>query len=237
MRRLATDGCEAAGGDAGILTSPSLFLAGAGGPPAFELKFRLDPATAAAVASDLAGVLAPDPHGDPARGGAYRTTTVYADTADFAVLLRAKGHRRRKYRARRYGDAGPVFLERKEKAGDRVRKTRSPDGPDADWFREETAARGLRPACRVTYDRLALTGVVAGEVVRVTFDRMLRGTRAADWTPEPVDAGPDALGGAVVCEFKFRDAMPGLLKGVVARRGLAPGGASKYRLVMGAGHV
>jgi hypothetical protein len=34
----------------------------------------------------------------------------------------------------------------------------------------------------------------------------------------------------VVCEFKFRTAMPALFRGLVADLGLVPAGVSKYRL-------
>ncbi|OWK47420.1 hypothetical protein FRUB_01119 [Fimbriiglobus ruber] len=70
----------------------------------------------------MAKILALDPYADPARGNAYQTTSVYTDTPQFDVFARAEGYARDKFRARRYGIAGPVFIERKIKKGEKVRK-------------------------------------------------------------------------------------------------------------------
>src|SRR5262245_3399496 len=118
---------RSAGGRLG-LESPSLFgpgVAEADGLPAYELKFLLSEEQARAVANHIAVRLEPDPHGDAALGGAYRTTSVYTDTPDFDVFHRTGVSAASKLRVRRYGTAGSVFLERKDKDGDRVRKCRS----------------------------------------------------------------------------------------------------------------
>lgn len=232
------------------LESPSLFAAGKGGPTAFEVKFLLAEDQARAVEDRLAGRLALDPFADPGLGNGYLTTSVYTDTPALDVFHRTPGFGARKYRVRRYGVAGPVFAERKTKRGDEVRKRRSPVGdgefdalgepnPRADWagewFRRQAVLRGLRPVCRVTYERVAYMGTAAdGGAVRVTFDRNVRGAVTGGWEPVPVDvpsAGP-LLPGRVVCEFKFRVAMPVLFKAVVADLGLAPAAVSKYRTFM-----
>jgi hypothetical protein len=232
---------------AALLESPSLFAAGADGPPAFELKFLLTEDQARAVESRAARRLALDPHADPALGNAYQTTSLYTDTPLFEVLSRTGTLGRRKYRVRRYGAAGPVFLERKTKSGDRVRKRRSAvltaelaalaaseSAPAwaGNWFHRQIVARQLRPVCRVTYERVAYMGAAEVGPVRLTFDRRIRGVLVNGWSVEPVGPAPALLDGRVICEFKFRFALPALFKGLIADLGLAPSAVSKYRLFM-----
>ena len=76
-----------------ILVSPGLYRDEAE-TPAFEVKFLLTKAEAQEVERRLRGRLAPDPHADPALGGAYRVTSVYFDTPNFDVYRRSPGYRR-----------------------------------------------------------------------------------------------------------------------------------------------
>lgn len=231
------------------LESPSLFRGTGGdgesaGPAAYEVKFLLDEGQAADVVALLGGRLDPDPHADPALGGAYRTTSLYTDTPDFAVFRRLGESARSKFRVRRYGAGGPVFLERKDKDGDRVHKCRASVGPHelpvlADpahppgwvggWFHCQLGLRRLHPVCRVTYERVAFLGRADGGTVRVTFDRKARGEATHGWDLTPVAAGPELLPGQVICEFKFRLAMPLMFKEIVGALGLNPTTVSKYR--------
>src|SRR5262249_23101153 len=83
---------SAGGRAAPALQSPSLFgpdTTELDGPPAYELKFLLHEEQAGEVVARVARRLAPDPYGDPALGGAYRTTSVYTDTPQFDVFHRA----------------------------------------------------------------------------------------------------------------------------------------------------
>jgi hypothetical protein len=228
------------------LESPSLFRPGTrdDGIPAYEVKFLLTEEQARGVENRLRDRLAPDPHADPALGGAYRTTSLYTDTPDFAVFRRAGDSARSKFRVRRYGAGGPAFLEQKDKDGDRVRKYRSsvghhelpklaaataPPGWPGSWFHHHLGLRRLRPVCRVTYDRVAFLGVAEGAAVRVTFDRNVRGEAADGWELEAVEGGPELLPGLIICEFKFRLAMPVLFKDIVGALALNPATVSKYR--------
>ena len=233
------------------LASPSLFDADAVGPAAFELKFLLTETQARAAEDRVQGRLALDPHADPALGGAYLTTSVYTDTPSFDVLRRIGEGARTKYRVRRYGPTGPVFVEQKAKTGDRVRKRRTPlpvgdSGPGADrdplsdtaWFFRAVVERRLRPVCRVAYERVAYTGATADGVIRLTFDRRVRGCTTTEWAVDPVGDETDLLAGLVVCEFKFRAALPVLFKDLISDLGLIPRPVSKYRLFMtAAGYV
>ena len=222
--------------------SPGLYR-DEGRTPAFEVKFLLSSAEAREVEQRLRGRLAPDPHADPALGGAYRVTSVYFDTPGFDVYRRADGFRRRKYRVRRYGADPTAFLERKTKREQRVRKRRTalglaelsrvlgdvPADWEGAWFARQLAKRGLRPVCRVSYDRIALVGTGPDGPVRVTFDRSARGAAAGEPHPHPVADGPALLGDEVITEFKFLAAMPAVFKDLVEGLRLAPQAVSKYR--------
>ena len=101
-----------------------------------------------------------------------------------------------------------------------------------DWFRDGVVAQGLRPVCRIAYDRVAYLGLAEGHTVRATFDRNVRGESADGWAIQPVGNTSVLLVGQVICEFKFRLAMPGLFKAIVAELGLTPSTVSKYRRFM-----
>lgn len=231
----------------GLIESPSLFRFEANGvqpPAAFEIKFLLIEEEARAVESRLHGRLTPDSHADPALGGAYRTTSLYTETPDFAVFRRIGEYGKSKFRVRRYGSGGPVFLERKDKDGDKVHKARvsvpaadlhdlstgraNPHWPGG-WFRDEITRRQLAPICRISYDRVAYLGTTETGAVRVTFDRQVRGEMASGWNVIPVGGKTELLPGQVICEFKYRAALPPLFKEIVAALGLQPTPCSKYR--------
>lgn len=227
------------------LQSPSLYDPTAtDAATAYEVKFLLTEEQARLVAGYVAGRLAPDPHADPALGGAYPTTSVYTDTPAFDVFRRTEGYDRDKFRVRRYGADGPVFVERKTKNGDKVRKHRARIDPTdlvgltrpaADgawaggWFHGELLERRLGPVCRVAYERVAFLGTADGGTVRLTLDRNIRGVPGGEWAVEAVGAVPPLLPDRVVCEFKFRTAMPALFRNLVADLALAPAPFSKYR--------
>ncbi|AWM39887.1 VTC domain protein [Gemmata obscuriglobus] len=227
------------------LESPSLFSPGATeeAATAYEVKFLLTEAEAAEVAARVHGRLALDPYADPAMGNAYLTTSVYTDTPNFDVFYRTDGYDRDKFRVRRYGAVGPVFVERKTKNGDKVRKHRARINPDdvselvaselngewaGEWFHSQLLQLQLKPVCRIAYERVAYLGTADGGTVRLTFDRNVRGVLLSEWKLEPVGAVAPLLD-RVVCEFKFRNTMPALFKGIVADLKLTPTPVSKYR--------
>lgn len=229
------------------LESPSLFRQEATDeaiPPAYEIKFLLSEEQARKLESRIRGLLALDPHADPALGGAYRITSLYTDTSAFDVFRRCGEFARTKFRVRRYGHTGPVFVERKDKSGDKVRKCRAsvamdelglladeavPTSWSGGWFHHELCERKLAPVCRITYERVAYLGAADGGTVRVTFDRNVRGERAGEWEVTPVAVRGELLPGQVICEFKYRAAMPLLFKELVETLGLNPSACSKYR--------
>jgi hypothetical protein len=224
--------------------SPSL-LPHSADDPAYEMKFLLGPDDAHCVEAWAARHLPLDAHADPALGNAYRTVSLYLDTPALDVFHRVKPFRRRKFRVRRYGGTAAVFLERKARKGDQVRKRRCVvpegdlallDGPGGEtawpgwWFKEEVLASGLRPVCLVGYERLAHAGLSAEGPVRLTIDRNVRCLPAAGWQVGEVAAGLLLLEGQAILELKFRGALPSLFKLLIEELRLTPAAASKYRL-------
>lgn len=232
--------------------SPSLVLGQR--QRAYELKFVLDDNRTAMVQQWADIRLAPDPHGDPALHGAYRTTTLYCDTPELDVFHRADSYRRRKFRVRRYGLMSGVYLERKTKAGDRVQKRRSlvashelellaqPMSLETwpgHWFHQQLHLQRLRPSCLITYLRTACVGSCPEGPLRLTLDRDLRGLLCDQWSLTPFHGGLPFLAGQVILELKFRGALPMPFKELLSILRLNPLMVSKYRLcreVWGAEH-
>lgn len=223
--------------------SPSLVDAASGQAQAdaYELKFLLPHDLAARAEAWARQRLTPDPHGDEGR---YLTTSLYCDTSAFDVYHRTPGFERSKYRVRRYGDGETLFLERKRREGDRVRKRRDvivlADLPllgasDVSldwagwWFYRHLQFRGLRPACRIAYNRTAFMGTSQTGTVRLTLDRNVSGVPADDWEVRPVVGGKALLEDHVILELKFRAVLPPLFLDLLSE--LPPGGqgVSKYR--------
>jgi hypothetical protein len=137
-----------------------------------------------------------------------------------------------------------VFLERKTKRGEQVRKRRvtiddrdlpalsefstDPAWP-GHWFHQQLVRRALEPVCAVQYVRTASVATGDEGPLRLTFDRELRARLVNDWVASGSGEGIPVLTGQVVCEFKFRGHLPVLFKGVIQELGLEPTGVSKYR--------
>ncbi|MFM8273696.1 MAG: polyphosphate polymerase domain-containing protein [Gemmata sp.] len=225
------------------LESPSLFRPGDEDATAYEVKYLLTEEQVRAVVDRVTGKLALDPYADPALGNAYQTTSIYTDTPTYDVFSRNEGYAADKFRVRRYGVSGPVFVERKTKNGDKVSKHRARiDAREigdlaapvlsgewaGEWFHSALLQKQLRPVCRIAYERVAYLGTADGGTVRLTFDRNIRGVLIGQWTLEQVGAAKPLVD-LVVCEMKFRSTMPALFRGVVVDLALAQARVSKYR--------
>lgn len=209
-----------------------------------EMKFLLDEPLARRVEEFLAPRMTLDPHADPALGNAYRITSLYCDNPEFEVFHRVGVNRRRKYRIRRYGSDTVLFLERKVKRGEKVRKRRvtidprqieqlSAQSPAAewpgDWFHRQLQRRRLLPICSVEYLRTAYVAGNDDSPLRLTFDRRIRAACTLDWLPSLTNSATTVLGDSVVVEFKFRGELPPAFKTAIQEFQLVPTGVSKYR--------
>lgn len=215
--------------------SPSLRASAGVGALAYELKFLLTEELAAAVERSLAPALTPDPHGEAALSGAYRTLSVYCDNERWEVLTRSGAGATTKLRVRQYGERGPIFLERKQTQNTQVIKKRvavaqldaNSHGAEEDWFWSEATDRGLAPVCAVQYERRAFTGG-DGHGWRLTFDRNIRCTKANGWSLGVAPSAP-VLPDLVLCEMKFLDVLPSIFKRTLEQHSIAPVSVSKYR--------
>jgi hypothetical protein len=227
--------------------SPSLRVASLGSLPAFEMKYLVSEALASQIERLARARLSLDPHGDPSRGNGYRTTTLYCDTAQLDVFYGQRPFRRRKHRLRRYGNEPWIFLERKYRRADRVKKRRSTIADTelsrlatADsnetwaghWFHQQLVRRQLLPACRIAYHRVAYLGASGDGAMRLTIDREIRGYLTDEWRVDPFDDGLPILASEVICELKFSNTMPVLFKEIVETLHLTPTRVSKYRTFM-----
>jgi hypothetical protein len=228
----------------GAMESPSLAVAGDPDRPAYEVKFLLTERQAQEVEDCVRGRLVPDAHAETSLGNAYLTTSLYCDTAQFDVFHRLGSFKRRKHRVRRYGHAPCVFLERKIKWGERVKKMRTmvPDAQLAwlanpmsattwagHWFHRHLVRRQLLPVCRIAYERVALVGNSEEGPMRLTFDRRIRGVLTSEWRLDDVDNGMPLLTDHVICEFKYRSFLPSLFKEIILGMKMTPSPVSKYR--------
>lgn len=209
-----------------------------------EIKFVVTPDEAARVLEWSRSRLAPDPYAGGEAGDEYRTTSLYFDTADFAVYHRRGSYKRSKYRVRRYGGSNMVFLERKLRTAKLLTKRRTtvpladlplvaspnvPDTWDGYWFAQRLAARQVAPVCQVAYHRHARVGAGPYGPMRLTFDDGILVQPCG--TPAFAPAGGHTvLPDHTIIEMKFRVDMPAVLKHLVEAFRLQPTSVSKYRL-------
>lgn len=213
-------------------------------PHAYEIKFVVSADLGMRIQRWARTSLAPDPHGGGPFGDEYRTASVYFDNHAMDVFHRRGSYGRSKYRIRRYGDEGLVFLERKmrQPAVLAKRRTSTPiahlgrleraavdEAWVGQWFHRRLLARKLGPACLVTYARTARTIVREGEAVRLTLDGGL--------AVQPVagigfasGAGTPILDGRMILELKYRGPLPAIFRRLVDEFALTPQAVSKYRI-------
>jgi hypothetical protein len=213
---------------------------------AYELKFHLPADVAARAEAWARQRLTPDAHGVEGR---YLTTSLYCDTAAFDVYHKTKGYKRAKFRVRRYGETDTIFLEKKRREGDVVRKRRDPiappelpllGGPDVSlewpgwWFYRQVQLKSLRPSVCIAYHRTAFMGTSANGTVRLTLDRDVTGVPAEGWAVAPVRGGKALLPDGVILELKFRATLPPLFLELLSELPPSGSGVSKYRLCVDA---
>ena len=229
--------------------SPSLLGRSRGSEPAREMKLLVDERQAREIETRLRPFLMLDRHANPAEGNGYCLSTLYCDTPGLDVFHRRGRYRLFKFRLRRYGLASEVYLERKSKQGTQVRKRRTlvdladldkfnlsathQDFPsktwDGAWYQRQVTRNRLQPVCLIQYQRVAYFGESSAGPIRLTFDRNLRGGLCREWSFDPPSSSTQFMPGMVVCEFKFRAALPAMFKSVLQSLSLTPHGVSKYR--------
>jgi hypothetical protein len=209
-----------------------------------EIKFLVAPVLAADILDWSRTRLTADPYASGPSGDEYRTTTLYYDTSAFAVYDRLGSYGRSKYRIRRYGAAGVVFLERKLRTAGLLNKRRTVvpveqlgclETPTADstwaghWFRRRLEARGLYPVCRVSYRRHARVGMGTCGPIRLTLDDQILALpmQRLSFAPQP---SVPVLTTHTIVEMKYRSELPAVLRHLVEVFKLEPASVSKYRL-------
>ena len=211
------------------------------------MKFLLDPAKAAELERLLQGSLSLDPHADLDHGNAYSLTTLYCDTPDLAVFHRRGRYRLFKFRLRRYGASGRIYLERKSKRRLEVRKRRaviglgeierfqhSPGGNGwtGAWYHSQLARNQFQPVCLLHYDRVAYFGPGEHGALRLTFDHNISGALVNTWSFEPSAEQHRLFAEQIVCELKYRGPLPALFKSAIESLQLLSVGVSKYRTML-----
>jgi hypothetical protein len=212
---------------------------------ASEIKFFVDPATAAQIRDWARARLAPDPNASGASGDAYQITSLYFDTKQLDVFHRRGSFGRSKYRIRRYGQAEIAFLERKLKTRSLLTKRRSIVKLDelaqlagvesendwaGHWFHRRLQARGLKPVCQIKYHRTARVAMTNYGPIRLTLDEGVRALHTNELFFNDTQEGTALTEGRIILELKYRFEMPLLFKLLIEEFALNPGPISKYRL-------
>ncbi|WP_414660010.1 VTC domain-containing protein [Horticoccus sp. 23ND18S-11] len=224
----------------------------------FELKYRVDEATAVAVRRFVQAYLVPDDFGQNRAIPSYPVHSLYLDSAELA-LYRATVNgdtKRFKLRVRYYDDRPetPVYLEIKRRADRCIMKERALVTktnaarliageepalrhlvrPDARGFAALRTFCGLMrrmgatPRAHVGYEREAW--VSAGRnAVRVTMDRAIRCEPCLQSRFETAFGhGRPVFADRVILEVKFTDRFPAWVGSMVQAFGLQQQSAAKY---------
>ena len=210
---------------------------------ASEIKFIVPSALAEQLSDWARAHLMADPNAGGASGDTYRITSLYFDTEAFDVFNRRGSFGRSKLRVRRYGATELLFLERKLRTRGLLAKRRSiispreldrlaEEEPDRHWlgywFHRRLLARGLKPVCQVSYQRLARVAMTPYGPIRLTIDCDLHGT-PVDGLKFTGEKGSPLLDGSSILELKFRRELPVLFKNLLQEFALNPQPFSKYR--------
>jgi hypothetical protein len=214
---------------------------------AYEIKALIPVEQAGDVRAWARARMQPDPNAESGAGDVYRITSLYYDTDDFAVFHRRGSFGRSKYRVRRYDSSQRVFLERKLRNESIVTKRRTrvdiselvrlrSGKPDIDWagswFHGRLLARGMNPACQISYSRTALVSETPAGLIRLTLDEDLRACRVRQPEYVPVAGGTGLLQDQAILELKFRLVMPALFQEMLEEFGLNRQAVSKYQLAV-----
>lgn len=206
-----------------------------------ETKFLVPIETAPAILAWVRAHLEPDAHGRGAHSDEYFVQSIYFDTPQWHAFRKAGSFGRAKFRARRYGDADWLFLERKLKNEGLVRKRRSAIAlddlprienlPSAQWYHQRLALRGLVPVCYIQYERVARQTMTSDGALRLTVDRHFRFDTDVTLAWKNFDGGAAFLADTAIVELKYLR-LPSLAKRLIEEFNLTPASASKFRIAL-----
>jgi VTC domain len=229
------------------LLSPALASSAGGLRYAYEMKFVLAASLAAELQKWAQQHLKVDPHASPEHNDGYQISTLYLDTPQKAMFHRQEGYKTKKYRVRRYALHTHIYLECKQRRGDKTRKQRqswpahelakfATEEPlslgEAGAFKQTLQTKNLQPSCHMTYWRSAYMAHDGNSTLRLTLDRNIRGRLTQEWNVQPLEETLSPLTDQVICELKFHTALPQLFKQCIAEHSLQPAAFSKYRRLL-----
>ena len=190
-----------------------------------ELKYYISRPGAALIRSRLSALMRPDAHADGF--SPYFIRSLYFDDMDLSAYRdKLSGvENRNKYRIRYYnGDLSYVVFEKKQKVGDRIRKTsvrltseqtermlagKSVENAEAPLLKEYNVLVknvSLRPLVLVDYDRTVFSYPVGN--VRITLDEGLASRRFTGSLTDRSACGRVLSPEEVVLEVKFDSLLP-----------------------------
>jgi hypothetical protein len=214
-----------------------------------EIKFLVPADRVEALLEWARERLRADPYGSGPHGDTYETNSIYFDTAEFDVFHRRGSFGRSKYRARRYGMAEEMFLERKLKTNDLVSKRRSivpcselaklasaetRKGWAGHWFHRRMLARQLAPVAQVAYTRTALVHANGHGPIRMTLDVGVRAVQSKALAFQELAGAPLLTGSNGILELKFYRSRPPVFDELIETFALIAQPISKYRIAVGA---
>ena len=223
-------------------------------PERHEFKYPVRSERVDEIAAFVAPFLELDRYSQSRPRDSYTVRSIYYDSPSFRCYYeKANGEKnRRKYRVRTYNDAAATFLECKQRRGSTYTKPKVRlGGEDLAALRE---LRGMdasvadpsgvlgqllismdrweyQPTALVVYDRIAYVYPGQQDMIRVTFDRNLRG-RVFPSLDEIYDEGDlvPLLYDWSILEVKFGDVVPRFFHQLVTRFSLERQACSKYGL-------
>lgn len=221
-----------------------------------ELKYQVSHELAEQIRGWAREHLVADEHADPQLDDAYQVSTLYLDTADWDIYHRRDQVVEGKHRIRRYGNEFQLWLERKRKTKDVVRKQRTSVAADdlaelvdltakqpsdnslwpesvwpGQWFKSRVQELQLRPATVIRYTRFARVGQSSRGPVRLTLDDAITAEPPTGWQI-PASAATvqsELLPDAQILELKFSDHLPPQFKQLLIDFPISVSGFSKYR--------
>ena len=222
----------------------------------YEFKFFLNLRKREEVESEVANFMSFDGHVHPELSNAYYVRSLYYEN-DAATHYYEKidGVKvRRKFRLRTYGKqfvpSLPIYLEEKNRDGDRVHKhripidsshlpvfcapERYPDLPEflsgidlVDRFLFDALRRSLKPKLLVDYVRRPYVSAYDMNF-RVTFDSILMSAKADELFPPNRESWKHSFAGFTILEVKFHRRIPAWFHRIIQAHNLRRVSFSKF---------